>query len=32
MYTLFMRDFMKMPDVDFPSLVRVDAALRALLN
>lgn len=32
MYTLFMRDFLKMPDMDFKSLVRADVAVRALLN
>ncbi|MBV9081009.1 MAG: hypothetical protein JO102_07845 [Elusimicrobia bacterium] len=31
-YTLFMRDFLKMPNVDFGSLVQIDQQVRSLLN
>ena len=32
MYTLYIRDFDKMPTVDFQTLVQVDQAIRSLLN
>lgn len=31
-YTLFLRDFLAMPDVDFRAASLVDQAVRALLN
>ena len=31
-YTLFMRDFLTMPDVDFGAVTAVDQAVRSLLN
>ena len=32
MYTLYLRDFLRMPDVDFVRLAAFDPALRSLMN
>ena len=31
-YTLFLRDFLSMPNVDFSSVTEIDHSVRALLN
>lgn len=32
MHTLYLRDFLRMPDVDFVQLATLDPALRSLMN
>ena len=32
MYTVYLRDFLRMPDVNFLELAVIDPAIRALLN
>ena len=31
-YTVFMKDFLRMPDVDFLAVAQVDPGIRSLLN